>query len=67
MVTHPPLPDQQVSPTQVWATLSGEIQRRAIGLVAQLILQVVLARTHCEEEEQEANHAHQPEWFQNSF
>ena len=66
MVAHPPLPDQQVCPTQVWGMLSGEIQRRAIGLVAQLILHIVLARTHCEEEEQEANHAHQPEWDQNS-
>lgn len=67
MVTHPPLPDQQVSPTHVWATLSVEIQRRAIGLVAQLILHVVLARTHCEEEEQETDHAYQSEWRQNSF
>jgi hypothetical protein len=67
MIAHPPLPGQQVSPTQVWATLSVEIQRRAIGLVAQLILQVVLARTHGEEKEQEANHAHQPKWLQNSF
>jgi hypothetical protein len=66
MVAHPPLPDQQVYPTQVWAMLSGEIQRRAIGLVAQLILHIVLARTHGEEEEQEATHAHQPEWDQNS-
>ena len=67
MVTHPPLPNQQVSPTHVWATLPMEIQRRAIGLVAQLILHVVLARTHREEEEQEANHAHQPEWLQDPF
>lgn len=66
MIAHPPLPDQQVHPAQVWGTLSGEIQRQAIGLVAQLILHAVLARTRSEEGEQEANHAHRPEWDQNS-
>jgi hypothetical protein len=67
MIAHPLLPEQQVHPAQVWGTLSVEIQQRAIRLVAQLILHVMLARTHREEGEQEANHVHQPEWGQDSF
>jgi hypothetical protein len=35
----------QVIPAQVWAKLSSDVRARAIGLFAQLALNLVLART----------------------
>ncbi len=40
----PYVPHPQVIPAQVWAKLSSDVRARAIGLFAQLALNLVLAR-----------------------
>jgi hypothetical protein len=53
------LTDRQVAPAQVWPKLSVEIQIRAIGLLAQLILNVAVSpRTRPEECKQEVDNAY---------
>jgi hypothetical protein len=48
LVTAQVLP-AQVLPAQVWAKLSSDVRARAIGLVAQLALNLVLARTRADD------------------
>jgi hypothetical protein len=51
MATNFPSTDQRVSPTQVWAQLSPDLQVHIVRLVAQLAAHLVLA------EEEHAQHA----------
>jgi hypothetical protein len=44
MVSHPSSPDVQVPPVQVWPALSLDLRTRVIGLLAQLVLNMVLTR-----------------------
>jgi hypothetical protein len=53
MPTQSALTDRHVAPAQVWAKLSVEIQIRAVGLLAQLLLNVVVSRTRAQETEQQ--------------
>lgn len=57
--------DRQVVPAQVWAKLSVEMQIRAIGLLAQLILNVAVSRTRPEECKQEVADAYLSEHAEN--
>jgi hypothetical protein len=52
-------------PAQVWAKLSVEMQIRAIGLLAQLILNVAVSRTRPEECKQEVADAYLSEHAEN--
>ena len=51
MATDFPSADQRVSPTQVWAQLTPDLQVHIVRLVAQLAAHLVLA------EEEQAQHA----------
>ena len=53
MVVHPSSDDGQFPPAQVWDKLPTELRTRTIGLLAQLALNVVLARSHAEGSEKE--------------
>jgi hypothetical protein len=44
MVSHPSSPDVQVPPVQVWPALSLDLRTRVIGLLAQLVLNMVVTR-----------------------
>jgi hypothetical protein len=41
MVSRPSSPDTQVTPVQVWPALSHDLRTRVIGLLAQLVLNMV--------------------------
>ncbi len=57
--------DHQVVPTQVWASLSIDLQAHVIGLLAHLALNVVVARHEHEHAGKEPDHAHRSECPQN--
>jgi hypothetical protein len=44
MVSHPSSPDVQVPPVQVWPALSLDLRTRVIGLLTQLVLNMVVTR-----------------------
>ena len=44
MVLRPSSPDKQVTPIQVWPALSLDLRTRVIGLLAQLVLNMVVTR-----------------------
>ncbi len=44
MVSHSSSPDVQVPPVQVWPALSLDLRTRVIGLLAQLVLNMVVTR-----------------------
>jgi hypothetical protein len=53
MVAHPSADDGQVRTAQIWDKLPLDLRTRTIGLLAQLALKSVLARSHtasCEKE-----------------
>ena len=54
MSSHPPSPEVQVTPVQVWSALSLDLRTRVIGLLAQLALNMVTSPGSCAGKE-EAN------------
>jgi hypothetical protein len=44
MPLHPSTPEQRVTPAQVWPALSLDLRTRVIGLLAELALNVLVAR-----------------------
>jgi hypothetical protein len=58
MVVHPSADDGQVRTAQIWDKLPIDLRTRTIGLLAQLALNVVLARSHAESCEKEVGDAH---------
>ncbi len=59
-----PSRERQVAPSQVWASLSADLRTHTIGLLAQLALNVIVAR-NTEPCGKEMSHAHTPEHAQN--
>lgn len=57
MVVHPSSDDGQFPPAQVWDKLPTDLRTRTISLLAQLALNVVLARSHAECSEKEMGDA----------
>lgn len=53
MVVHPSSGDGQFPPAQVWDKLPTDLRTRTIGLLAQLALNIVLARSYAECSEKE--------------
>lgn len=57
MVVHPSSDAGQFPPAQVWDKLPTDLRTRTIGLLAQLALNVVLARSHAECSKKEVDDA----------
>ena len=57
MVSRSSSPDAQVPPVQVWPALSLDLRTRVIGLLAQLVLNMVASRPGNECAGKEVSHA----------
>jgi hypothetical protein len=53
--------ERQVVPSQVWAALSSDLRTHTIGLLAQLALNLIIARSNTEPYGKESRHACSPE------
>lgn len=58
-------PQEQSTLAQIWSQLSADLQTRVIGLVAELALSVLVARSHNMSEGEEARHVEQATGPQN--
>jgi len=58
-------PQEQNTLAQIWSQLSADLQTRVIGLVAELALSVLVARSHNMSEGEEARHVEQATGPQN--
>ena len=52
-------PQEQSTLAQIWSQLSADLQTRVIGLLAQLALNMVVARPQDQSEREEARHVEQ--------
>ena len=64
-VVSSPSHEKQVTPSPIWTTLSSDLRTRAIGLLAHLALNMIIARSNTEPDGKEGCHACSPERTQN--
>lgn len=60
-----PSHERHVAPSHIWATLSSDLRTHAIGLLAHLALNMIIARSNTEPYGKESRHACPPEHTQN--
>lgn len=60
-----PSHERHVVPSHIWATLSSDLRTHAIGLLAHLALNMIIARSDTEPYAKESCHACSPEHTQN--